>query len=128
MNRKKIEKNNNSLKHQIETLEIQKKEISENDKIQNFVKTLEYNNIKDDAERFDLIHRVIKKVEIDFISDESRKITIFPVDKIMNVEKQVYIYTYEKKTKKQSLTDENGRKMNRYILDRFHQKDKHKKK
>ena len=129
-NRKKIENNNNSLKHQIETLEIQKKEISENDKVQNFVKYLNYSNIKDDAERFDLIHRVIKRVEIDFINDESRKITIFPVDKIMNVEKQVFIYTYEKKTKKQSLTDEfgNSGKLNRYILDRYHQKDKHKKK
>ena len=130
INRKKIEDNSNSLKHQIETLEIQKKEISENNKIQNFVKYLDYSNIRDDAERFDLIHRVIKRVEIDFISDESRKITIFPVDKIMNVEKQVYIYTYEKKTKKQSLTDEfgNSGKLNRYILNRFHQKDKHNKK
>lgn len=131
LNRKKIEKNSNSLKHQIETLEIQKNEISENNKVQNFVKYLEYSNIKDDAERFDLIHKVIKKVEIDFISDDSRKITIFPVDKIMNVERKVFIYTYEKKTKKQTLTDEfgkGGRKLNRYILDRFHQKDKHKKK
>lgn len=127
LNRKKIEKNSNSLKHQIETLEIQKKEISENDKIQNLVKTLNYTNIKDDAERFDLIHKVIKRVEIDFDSDDSRKITIFPVDKL-NVERKVFIYTYEKKTKKQSLTDESGRKMNRYILDRYHQKDKHKKK
>ena len=130
LNRKKIEKNSNSLKHQIETLEIQKKEISENNKVQNFVKTLNYNNIRDDAERFDLIHKVIQKVEIDFINDDSRKITIYPVDKIMNLEKQVYIYTYEKKTKKQSLTDEFGKggKLNRYILDRYHQKDKHKKK
>ena len=130
INRKKIEDNNNSLKHQIETLEIQKNEISENNKIQNFVKYLNYSNIRDDAERFDLIHRVIKKVEIDFISDESRKITIFPVDKIMNLERKVFIYTYEKKTKKQTLTDEfgNSGKLNRYILDRFHQKDKHKKK
>ena len=131
INRKKIEDNNNSLKHQIETLEIQKNEISENDKIQNFVKYLNYTNIKDDAERFDLIHKVIKRVEVDFINDESRKITIYPVDKIMNVEKQVYYYTYEKKTKKQTLTDEfgkGGRKLNRYILDRYHQKDKHKKK
>ena len=46
----------------------------------------------------------------------------------MNVEKQVFIYTYEKKNKNQTLTDESGRKMNRYILDRYHQKDKHKKK
>lgn len=130
LNRKKIEKNSNSLKHQIETLEIQKKEISENDKIQNLVKYLEYSNIKDDAERFDLIHKVIKRVEIDFISDDSRKITIFPVDKLMNVERKVFIYTYEKKTKKQTLTDEfgNSGKLNRYILNRYHQKDKHKKK
>ena len=129
-NRKKIEDNNNSLKHQIETLEIQKNEISENNKIQNFVKYLNYSNIKDDKERFDLIHKVIKRVEIDFDSDDSRKITIFPVDKIMNVERKVFIYNYEKKTKKQTLTDEfgNSGKLNRYILDRFHQKDKHKKK
>jgi len=128
-NRKKIEDNNNSLKHQIETLEIQKNEISENNKIQNFVKYLNYTNIKDDAERFDLIHKVIKRVEIDFDSDDSRKITIFPVDKIMNVERKVFIYNYEKKTKKQTLTDEfgNSGKLNRYILDRYHQKDKHKK-
>ncbi|GEM_PF-2233443 len=128
LNRKKIEDNSNSLKHQIETLEIQKKEITGNDKVKNLVKTLNYNNIKNDAERFDLIHKVIKRVEIDFTNDESRKITIFPVDKIMNVERKVFIYTYEKKTKKQTLIDESGRKMNRYILDRYHQKDKHKKK
>ena len=129
LNRKKIEDNNNSLKHQIETLEIQKKEITGNEKVQNLVKYLEYNNIRDDAERFDLIHKVIKKVEVDFINDDSRKIVIFPVDKL-NVERKVYYYTYEKKTKKQSLTDEfgNSGKLNRYILDRYHQKDKHKKK